>query len=285
MWKLSLPSFDDAEDNIITAFTLKGGRMKYAISPDEINDMLSFYASYEKAKGTANASLDCKGLADDFLKALKSAYSEVQEAGRLTALRDRIFINAKTCPCCGILAPDELDHHLPVSKYAVYAIYSSNLVPSCHKCNNKKRTVTGLDPAERFIHVYYDEVPQNHQFLFCDVSIVGQGLVIKLRVEKIPELSDQMFLQLSFQMEKVGLNNRLMKELNLHLSGSAAYIQSDYEVGGKIEVRKGLLRLAGTQKKMFGINHWRSVMTAALADHEEFCDGGFYEPLALTRPD
>lgn len=284
MWKLNLPSKDDAEKNIEIAFTYKKGTKKFNLTQTELKNLLTFYESYETAKGVADVTLSSKGLRADVLNAMENAYAEVQGAGRLKDLRNRLFLNAKTCPCCGIIAPDELDHHLPISKYQAFAIYSSNLIPYCHKCNNKKRTTTGIDPNKRFIHVYYDAVPMDAQFLFCDVSIKEKGLVIALRINKIHQLSDQLYKQMVFQIEKVELTSRLTKELNIHLSASASYIQSDFENGGKSAVQNGLLRSATAQKITYGINHWRPVLMEALANHDEFCDGGFYEPLSLIRP-
>jgi hypothetical protein len=284
MWKLALPTNDDAESNIVIAFTYKNGDKKYPFTKKQVTRLLAYYDAYEVAKGAADETLDCREIKPKLIKALTAAYSEVQENGRLKKLRDRIFLNAKTCPCCGIVTPFVLDHHLPISSYQAFAIYSSNLIPYCQTCNNKKKITTGKDPSKRFVHAYYDEIPNHVRFLFCDVSIVNNGLVISFRIEKIPELSDQLFSQISFQINKVELDKRLNRELNLHLSGISSYLKSDFENGGKNAVRTGLLKSAETQKQLHGINHWRHAIMLALAENDEFCDGGFYVTLGLVEP-
>ena len=198
-------------------------------------------------------------------------------------LRNTLLLNASTCPTCGIMVPDELDHHLPKSVYKSLAIYSRNLVAYCHKCNNKKRTVDGIDPNERFIHPYFSKLPVNEQFLFADVSLVNNALSISLRIEQINGISDLILTQMEFQMNRVNLKRRLVKTLNVHLSSIAGYIERDYQIGGHLAVAEGIRFNAKAQKKIFGLNHWRYAILIALANCQDFCDGGFYNSLGLTK--
>lgn len=284
MWKLKLPTHRGIMDHIDTALTLKNGTQKYPLTAANKAAIKVIYTTYDQTKGLAGPGLDASHLHVDLLDALEKGYNEIQLSGRLSKLREKLLLNAKTCPCCGISTPDELDHHLPKSIYKVLAIYSRNLIAYCHKCNNKKRTIDGIDPDKRFIQAYFDEVPLDKQFLFAKVTLRGKSLKIELEISPIPELDSQLQKQMDFMMKKVDLKNRLLKELNSHLSSISTYIKRDYETAGKAGAKKNLETAAKQEAERYGLNHWRHAVIQALANHDAFCDGGFYEPLALKRP-
>jgi len=283
MWKLNLPDNADARDNITRAFTYVNGNIKFAISAAEFDQVENLYNRYEEVSGLPHADLLATGLRQDLREALHTAYGEVQDKGRLKDLRSRLFLNAERCPCCGILAPDELDHYLPQVDYPALAIYSSNVVPYCHLCNKRKLAADGINPDERFIHVYYNELPQDTQFLFARTWIENRGLQCELEVRVVSGISAQLVRQMNFQIERVKLVERLIKELFVFLSPVATYLKLDYETGGSVLVSANLRNSAQNQRKQFGQNHWRPVVMDALADCDEFCDGGFHDCLSLDR--
>src|SRR5690242_16379596 len=103
MWKIELPSKNDAIGELVKALTYKDGAPKYPITEKEKSEIDSIYSEYEQAKGVANISLECKSFDKTLLNAIEKGYNEVQIGGRLNDLRDRILVNAGLCPCCGIL--------------------------------------------------------------------------------------------------------------------------------------------------------------------------------------
>ncbi|WEA01757.1 HNH endonuclease signature motif containing protein [Mucilaginibacter sp. SJ] len=284
MWKLDLPPRNGSMKNIDKALTKKSGVMKYPITAAEKEAIDKIYRAYDAAKGITSPALQGKYLSAGLLEAMKNAYDEVQIKGRLKKLRDKLLMGADTCPCCGIGEADELDHYLPKEDYQPLSIYSRNLIPYCHKCNNKKRSLDGSKPHERFVNVYYDDIPDDQQFLFAKVRLHGKGLSIKLEVRPVAGLSSSLVTQMNFQMKRVNLNKRLRKALNIQLSSIARYLDENYKSGGKEAVKLDLRKSGKSLQERFGINHWRSVVLFALADHDAFCDGGFYAPLAIVKP-
>ncbi len=283
MWTLKLPDNSDAMTNIDSAFNYVNGTAKYNVSVTEKKEINKLYDQYEELKGKADDNLKGEALGKYLLHALENSYDEVQEKGRLKDLRNRLFLNAGKCPCCGILTADELDHHLPVSIYQALAIYSSNIVPYCHICNKRKLASPGTDPNEKFIHAYYDVVPADRQFLFAKVSVVDSGLKCELEVRKVPGLTNQMIKQMTFMMTRVKLRARLISELIDMLVPIATYMAENFEAGGKAAVSLGLRKSAKHQQKKFGLNDWRPAVYEALANCNEFCDGGFYDCLSLAN--
>jgi hypothetical protein len=284
MWTLTLPDNSEALQHIDKAFTYASGTAKFLITDAQKRSVKKIYDRYEYVRGVPEPALEGTGLGAPLLEALQESYDEVQSAGRLKELRNSLFLNASKCPSCGILPVDELDHYLPQASYPALAIYSSNIVPYCHVCNKRKLAATGVNPEERFIHAYYELLPNDVQFLFAKVWIEGKGLQCELEIRPIPELSAQVIRQMNFQMGRVKLVDRLIKEFFDYLTPMASYIQLDYQTGGQALVAANLEHSARNLHKQFGLNDWRQAVMQALASCVEFCDGGFYECLSLDRP-
>ncbi len=284
MWRLDLPSSRMVMSHIDTALTLKNGTQKYPVTAGQKKAIRIVYDAYDTNSGLHGINLDASHLDPKLLDALKNGYNEIQIKGRLKKLREKLLLSAKRCPCCGIADANTLDHHLPIDKYKVLSLYVRNLVAYCTTCNNKKRSVTGVDPNKRFIHPYFCALPENTQFLFAKVTLRGRSLKFKLYIKPILGLSAQLITQMEFMMNKVDLKDRLEKELNIYFSSIATHIKSDYELVGKTGVIKSLVANADHQAKQFSLNHWRHAVLQALSQHDKFCDGGFYEPWALGHP-
>lgn len=109
MWNLDLPDNKHAISDIDTAFTYKYKGLKYTVTDEEKAIISGLYDDYETRMGQGHEDLKGKGLRADLLSAIAESYSEVQKNGRLKALRDRLFLNVRKCPACGILPADELD--------------------------------------------------------------------------------------------------------------------------------------------------------------------------------
>jgi len=277
MWILPLPDNSNAMDDLKVALTYKNGEEKYSLSNEALENIRVCYNKYEESQGKASQELrDITTLPPDDLQAIHDAYSEVQDNSRLSSLRDSLLLSADRCPCCGIGAADELDHHLPRSVYKFLAVYSSNLVPMCHKCNNKKRTVAGLTPEDSFIHIYYDRVPQTERFLFAKTIIAEGKLSVEFEVEKIPSLNSDLYSMLDFQITRVGFNKRVLREINTFLGAFLVSLDMIYDVSKcSRSVSEFLLRNENSFNKRWGMNDWRSSLLSSLALNNDFCDGGY----------
>lgn len=95
---------------------------------------------------------------------------------QMEVIKDRLKQNGRdggNCPYCGFGEISEIDHFLPSSRYPEFSIFTYNLVPACHRCNNLKRTVGGVS-----FHPYYDLVIVN-EFLKSRVLRVPRSNLYK----------------------------------------------------------------------------------------------------------
>ncbi|PBQ33902.1 hypothetical protein CNR22_19635 [Sphingobacteriaceae bacterium] len=287
MWKVQLPDNTDAIPELFVGLTYVGGEPKHSLTAAEWRTVEITFERYDNLRGVAHDDLLANSLLPGSKDAIHDAYDEIQEKRRLSDLRSRLLLSSDRCPCCGISAADELDHHLPRSVYHALATYSRNLVPICHKCNNKKRTVTGENPLERFIHVYYDDVPQAEQFLNVIVTISGNTLQTTFSIIQSASMLDEVFHKLSFQIRRVNLDQRLKREVNTFLFSACESLNEAYAAHNNADnIRILLSRTARQHQNRFGLNDWRTVLLSALANNAAFCDGGFvgilnYQPVII----
>lgn len=275
MRKVNLPNNDNALEDLKTALTYKNGDAKYSLSAQELETLDALYKKYDDLKGFADDDFKSINLSDATNNAIHDAYDEVQEKKRLQDLRSRILMSVDRCPYCRILDADELDHHLPQSVYKALSVYSSNLLPMCHKCNNKKRAVPGTDITKRFTHVYFDEFPDFPQ-LVANVSFINNSLIVKFEIDG-SNISELLYQQLSFQIKRINLDGRLKKEWNIYLTSFGISLDNEFSRGNGDSVRGLLIQHYEQNKRTFGHNDWRTALLLGLASCEAFCDGGFKE--------
>ena len=161
MWVLDAPEGVDLEDVLTRALTYVGGAPVYPLSDVEKAAIQAVYQLYEDMLGQPHPRLTPAELGEA-KPYLVAAYGQVQVGGRLADLREHLLNSVMSCPYCGFGEPTDLDHYLPRQTYGELAIFHQNLVPSCGKCNNAKRTVVpGGSPAHGpgLIHPYYQELP------------------------------------------------------------------------------------------------------------------------------
>lgn len=284
MWSLPLPDNENSREIITIALTYKNGDPKYQLEEEEYETLISTYERYEELNGKVHDDLLANTLSDETKQAIHDGYNEVQEKKRLTDYRSALLLSAERCPCCSISAADELDHHLPRSIYKSLALYSSNLVPMCHKCNNKKRVAAGTESSNSFLHIYYDQIPTEDRFLKANVELVDGKLKVSFEIENIESLDDDLYEMMTFQSTRVNLNDRLLKEINLFLTPFYVSMEPLYEITSEPNMIKNLLLAAeGKFNSTMGVNDWRSSLLYALAHNYEFCDGGFRNALGVIE--
>ncbi|WP_339014356.1 HNH endonuclease signature motif containing protein [Aeromonas popoffii] len=275
MWTLQPPKDINHQEIIDVALTYKNGDAKYTLTNDEKNAISNICIQYDGLKGKEHD--DLKG--EEALRvasrtAMHDAYNEVQIKGRLSDYRSKLLFSALRCPCCGISAADELDHYLPRSQFNALSLYSNNLIPMCHQCNNKKRTHHS-DTDERFLHAYFDNVPSNERFFIADTSITNGALIVNFSAIKTPGITDEVLSMISFQINLVRLNARLKKEINIFLTAFIDVIEMTYDVQESSDDVKKLLNGAErTFTNKFGLNDWRSALLNSLSNNDRFCGGG-----------
>ncbi|MBY5836253.1 HNH endonuclease [Rhizobium leguminosarum] len=281
MRSLPRPNRDDVRAQLERALEIyerKGVQFGYAVSPEQLDSLIALYDAYDGAGGSPNDDLKGPLLGEDLKVAIHTSYRFTQAGGKLEPIRTSLMRDVEHCPICGITGPRELDHYLPQSAYRPLAIYVRNLVPLCHDCNQSKSTQEAGQPENQFVHPYFEELP-DVQFLRATVNLGNGALTIDYDIDPGADLPDILRARLSFQLERLKLNQRYQREINTYLTSHAVMLATTFEAGAGESVSTFLNRQANVERRAFHRNHWRPVLLSALADHEGFCNGGFQDVL------
>lgn len=273
MWRLSVPTADDATDDLVRALTYANGAPVFAISEDQKSDILALYARYNIMQGQPSPQLTGEGLAADLLNAVHDAYGEVYEGRRLGKLRDRLKLSAIRCPYCGFGEIKDLDHHLPRSKYRGLAIYALNLVPCCHPCNNKKRAIAGENPDTQFHHTYLDAIPAE-RFLLATIQLSAAGMMVEFFIINSAGMNNDTFERLTFQFARLDLNGRFQAEVSMFITSQRTGIELVGAIGAPA-LKQYLFSAYENSRDDFGLNHWQTALWDALHKNDRFCGGDY----------
>lgn len=278
MRNLPLPDRESSRADLLASiyeYNYRGPK-GHALSELEISQLLALYDHYDEGRGTASELLKGSNFPQSLIDALDAAYEKTYETRALHPLRERLFEGVGLCPICGIDPVSELDHFLPRSRFAPLAIYARNLVPNCHDCNHIKLAGFGGQTEEElaFIHAYFDALP-NVTFLEANIDISQGGLVATFQVMPEAALDEGVIGRLSYQMITLNLNERYEKELNNYVMSHAAAVHLEFKRGGKSGVQSLLRFQEEIEAETFYSNHWRPTLLRALANHDDFVDGGF----------
>lgn len=283
MWQLPLPDNSDVEGHIDVALTLVDGTQVFAITADQVSQLLDLYGAYDARQGRAEEAWKEAGLPLPLRNALHQAYDQIQKGKRLRELRAALLEAARRCPLCGISAVTDLDHHLPRSEFKALAIYCRNLVPACGPCNNSKRALSGID-GEAFIYAYAPNLP-DERFLAADCEMKAGALVVTFRIVRTAHLAQEVFELLCYQMYHLELNRRLAAECTSTLGSHLVSIGDVYGADrDAARVADWSRRTAESSIRTFGLNDWRTALFFGLAECAPFCDGGFLTALGQASP-
>lgn len=238
--------------------------------------VVAAYGMYENAAPSVE-SLVPATVTNVQRKALHHAYSV--ETAPMLDLREKLNepVMAARCPFCGVSESGTLDHYLPKELYPEFSIFALNLVPSCAKCNTRKRTlIVDEDTDVRlFLHPYFDDIP-NQPFLTVRVGLRQGALLLEFRVRQPAGMSQARYFQLRSHFKQLDLADRYRKLSLVELRGRhGGFVRFYQNGGGAARVAAELQAEADDYEAAHGSNFWRVILYRALAAHDGFCDGGF----------
>ncbi|WP_175046933.1 hypothetical protein [Burkholderia lata] len=225
------------------------------------------YAQYLAEEGDAR-HINRVELDEEVEGYLRAHYKNPPSAlAYITALRHEA--EQRACPMCGSMHRGTLDHLLPKEDYAVFAVFSQNLVPAC-KCNSKRgRTVVGVAAGERILHPYFDNCLQDRLIVshFDDLGLVPSVNLRILADEKHPR-----YLAIAFHVRHIVSNSAIRKYLSdkwVHLCQLPELaVRALGVVPENVDELRQLLEreLELTDRAHGGKNNWNSVFVAGLLD-------------------
>lgn len=261
-------------EKVLYTYNWKGEVRGYEPTDAEIDAIVTIYDLYDQALGMPSDALTGPGLDKALRHAVKHAYLQTYEKGKIPHIREAAFQKVDLCPVCGIDPPVELDHYLAKSLFGPLSLYALNLVPLCEACNGNKLA----QDSGKFVHAYFDLLP-DVQFLQIEVSIENGGLITEYSIDSNAALPAPLLAKLEFQMKALSLNDRFQKDVNIYLVAHTTALHLSEKADGAHGVSDFLRRQASVETHAFYQNHWRPVLLNALANNDEFCKGGFNEIL------
>jgi hypothetical protein len=165
-----------------------------------------------------------------------------------------------------------LDHYLPKSIYAQFAILPINLIPCCRDCNFEKREVQPALAEEQTFHPYFDELGKD-RWLFSEVIIQG-GVSLSFFVcapNHWPVIL-QARARRHFEIFKLG--KYFSTYAATELSTLRERLDTIFQDKG-VDAVKADLQLEAESARRANANSWKTAAYEALAAHDQFCNGGF----------
>ncbi len=163
MKNLKKPEINDtaAFDNIV-----KRNRRKTHLGDEMYRQRILYrYSYYDNHKKHLN---DITPLNETVWRKVKDELIQCYQGNSMImrAIRREVLDDVCKCPYCGVNDPDTLDHYFDKKEYPEFSIYSPNLIPCCHSCNNRKGTkVFNQNHQRQYLHFYFDTIP-DYQFIF-----------------------------------------------------------------------------------------------------------------------
>ena len=276
MWRLKgLATETDYREHLDIAFPAGS-----EVSETEKDLIQEFYAAYVRGLGRPTVYLKGLSTRTGLLDAVHDAYSLVQQGKSLSTLRAELKILAEKCPYCGIGEIQDLDHLLQRGQYKLFSIFALNLVPCCATCNRGKRKKPSQQSEQHQVHVYLEDVSA-HDFFRADVQIDAAtgALLTRFYIERSPGMASDVYDRLCHHIDEFDLQERYIREANIHLGGQVAAFEMAFEAGGAEALQALLTKTAAAHARRFGSNDWRTALMRGAASCEAFCEGGFRQAL------
>ncbi|WP_061038162.1 HNH endonuclease [Vibrio coralliirubri] len=201
---------------------------------------------------------------------------ESYESLAIVAFRDALFEHIPECAYCGLGESVHLDHYLPKSEFAEYALYTDNLIPCCYKCNSTyKKTGYEEGGARVYFHPYIDSV-NSFNVLRAFVQVRDESVLLHYNIDAKSGLDASTVLVLKKHFKHLKLRGRYLRYANTYLSNMKPVFTDDYGLNGNSDNLKAALESKYLDSfAENGRNHWKTALLRNLKSNDEFCQRGF----------
>ena len=161
-----------------------------------------------------------------------------------------------------------MDHILPRSAYAEYAINAKNLIPCCSDCNRRKNVADVLN-------LYRDELPKV-EYLFMYVVPNGDTIDFRFRLDNSNgEVDSVLFEKITKHFSRLDLCERMRRKAQSALKRFTIDISHQYICNGKEAVIKFVMESLPELRSAYGFNYWEVVFRKGLVNSTVFWE--YYE--------
>lgn len=236
------------------------------------------YGAYSHSHGDP-AVLNPVRCSEQDRETLRGNFDLMDKGRTLMSRREALMEWPKTdfCLMCGVAVARSLDHYLPRCAYPEFSVLSLNLVPVCSDCNRVKGSYYSQTPDNRFLHAYYDVLPDRERVLFARIEVSEDRVRVSFELAPAPSLSDSLFNVLRFHFHKLDLphfyEQMALRQLPFHSRSCATLADGTME--GHQRVESYLCGLAEDAESTFGLHSWESALLRGLQCSKPFIEGGF----------
>lgn len=168
------------------------------------------------------------------------------------------------CQNCTISEVNSFDHYIPKGDFPEFSVHPKNLIPSCTKCNSKKSTTWKISGKVVFLNLYLDILP-NVEYLFVDFTIKGDDIDLEYKIDNRNKINKNLFELIETHYEKLELLQRFKENSDLIISEIdnqfRAFSSSSLGIN---DIAKIIIDKSEEDKKMYGFNYWKSILTISL---------------------
>ncbi|MFB6895839.1 hypothetical protein [Streptomyces hydrogenans] len=165
-----------------------------------------------------------------------------------------------------------LDHFLPKGKFPEYAVLAVNLVPVCERCNHRKGEECDTAEGVLMFHAFLDTFPEV-EILKAEVS-VGETVSVAYRIDRPDSLDVAVYARIVKQFSVLDLLEYYKAEAISEMVDQVELYMLAGVTGGRDRLKFVLESLAAGPATG-NVNHWKAVLFRALAQSDEFLEGGY----------
>jgi 5-methylcytosine-specific restriction endonuclease McrA len=234
------------------------------------------YQEYEAKKQNLESITSSQITIDKHKDAFTSCYSrnskgylEGEVVANIIAIQS--IQHKQKCPYCGMDKPRTIDHYLPKSMFPEFSVFPPNLLPCCGYCNNKKRDDWLEDGKRIYLNLYFDDIPEDKQFLFAHLEYEQNSIVpfVSFSIENRNNIEQGLFNLITSHYE----NLNLLQEFSENVEESLSCILDDIQHNPELSIEEhktNLLRRYKTNVRKYGINYWESAFLKTIIESEKF---------------
>lgn len=169
------------------------------------------------------------------------------------------------CQYCGVVPFDTMDHILPHTIYAEYAVHARNLIPCCTDCNRRKN-------ERETLNLYIDALP-DVEYLFMDVKADGDTIDLTFRLDNSRGLVNaDLFAKISNHFSKLKLFDKFKTMASTKVVSFVTQINGKYLKHGKQEVIDDVNEGINDLRNAYGFNYWEAAFMIGLVNSDVFWD-------------
>ena len=215
-------------------------------------------------------------LTEDVSARLTENYRSLRKGASHQHIRDEILSSARLdiCPYCSVTNVDGVDHVLPVALYPEFSVLAHNLVPSCERCNRSKGLTCFAKDGTNLLHPYFEAFPAD-EMLRAHVLVAKGSVTWHFTLSRFAGMNARAFVAIRNMFEVLELEDLYRQVSVVDVMDRVQSMAGQYEAGGSGQVREYLRREAESARMRGGNNYWKTAILLALAENDEFCNGGF----------